>query len=78
MEVAFKECTCSHCGLRKEGGSVNHVLRVGWLVFWQGTERGNCRFSFFSPKSDLLGLISCDATSLFQNAARFHFPPQGL
>ena len=38
------------------GGSFKHVLRVGWLVFWQETERGNCRFSFFSPKSDLLGL----------------------
>jgi hypothetical protein len=38
------------------GGSVTHVLQVGWLVFWQEAERGNVRFSFFSPKSDLLGL----------------------
>jgi len=40
------------------GGSVKHVLRVGWLVFWQEAERGKVRFSFFSPKSDLLELIT--------------------
>ena len=45
---------------------MKHVLRVGWLVFWQEAERGNVRFSFFSPKSDLLGLTAgqpCPACS---------------
>jgi len=40
---------------------VKHVLRVGWLVFWQEAERGNVRFSFFLPKSDLLGLTAQSA-----------------
>jgi len=50
------------------GGSVKHVRRVGWLVFWQEAERGNVRFSFFSPKFDLLGLNASDYQNSYSDA----------